>query len=83
MAVTETEIKEAAKFLLEQQIQAGFKIWQFTPNHDLQGRYSDFHNFEWALVWKTYHELLKAEVRRIGKNRGILEGHEELERKEV
>jgi len=83
MPATETEIEEAAKYLLEKQIHTGFKIWHFKPNHDLRRSYSGFRNFEWALVWKRYHELFKEEVKRIGSNREILDGHEELERKQV
>ena len=83
MAATENEIEDAAKHLLEQQTQASYKIWNFNPNHDLQKSYAALGNYEWALVWKRYHELLKAEVKKIGSNRHILEGHEELERKEA
>ena len=83
MAATENEIEDAAKHLLEQQTRASYKIWHFKTNHDLQKGYAGLGNYERALVWKRYHELLKAEVKKIGSNRHVLEGHKELERKEA
>lgn len=90
MAKTDPETEDAAENLLKEQVKADFKIWHSSQNHaqnhklhSLRKSHPEYKNFDWSRVWKRYHELLKEDVKRIGSNRKILEGHEELERREI